>query len=151
MLTDMITYNLCRLLCQHSLCFQSLPHSFSLPLRIFNNLHTLCIVKSDLSPVKSSIAALFPKKQGCTGYRPEWSICASPSHLQTLQPATFQPANLPTPVQIAAMACNTLSKPCFSVQEHASPGCRSEKHYRRTARHATMNFRRNCFADDSFV
>src|ERR1700737_2904686 len=83
MLTDMITYNLCRLLCQHSLCFQSLPHSFSLPLRIFNNLHTLCIVKSDLSPVESSIAALFPKKQGCTGYRRNGLSVSPPPSLQT--------------------------------------------------------------------
>src|ERR1700737_1633798 len=158
MLTDMITYNLCRLLCQHSLCFQSLPHSFSLPLRIFNNLHTLCIVKSDLSPVKSSIAALFPKKQGVYGVPPGMVYLCLP--LPACKPSNALVASrvplrdlqtLPTPVQIAAMACNTLSKPCFSVQEHASPGCRSEKHCRRTARHATMNFRRNCFADDSFV
>ena len=76
--------------------------------------------------------------------KPSNALVASRVPLRDLQ-------TLPTPVQIAAMACNTLSKPCFSVQEHASPGCRSEKHCRRTARHATMNFRRNCFADDSFV
>jgi hypothetical protein len=40
---------------------------FSSP-RVFNNLRTLCIVKSDLSPIPSSYSALFAKNRG--GYTP---------------------------------------------------------------------------------
>src|ERR1700682_783510 len=91
------------------------------------------------------------QKTGVYGVPPEWSICVSPSQLANFQCAYCAPGASTVPAKIAAMACNTLPKPCSSVQEHASPCCRSEKHCRRTARHATMNFRRNCFADDSFV
>lgn len=120
---------------QHSLCFQSLPHSFSLPLRIFNNLHTLCIVKLPLNPAPSIASALFCKIYG-VGIPPQgfglsaevgrYGDMLPGSHLWTSVPcsqclrgnawAGFRPANLrgksvqqrAIPCQIRAIGCKML-------------------------------------------
>src|ERR1700738_136260 len=105
--------------------FRTLSFFFPRAAHIFNNLHTLCIVKSHLTQAPSIASALFCKIYGVgiplrvldsrqkldgmgdmppSGFRP-WTPAPCSQYLRGNACAGFRPANLSR--QIGATECNT--------------------------------------------